>query len=469
MENENAQAIDNTAVDTKVTKKAIIVCAVALGITVALCIMVLFIVFAPSKYVTLKHDIFRNALSGNVFVDDTIVMSTSGDQMSNVPSVDGSVAYVLDDSTLYVVDAERKTAKQIGTNVANAVISPSGNAIVFVDKDQNLKIYYVKSGKTKQIASGVQSDAIVVSQNAKSVAFTKKEDDVIAYVWKNNKTKKLDDDLNPVSITDDAKTVICRKITNGGLYSYNFSGKSVKLAEKVNSYFTVNYSGTEILFSDDENTYISLNGGEPIKLFAGSSVSVLAEKNYNVSLMTYQNSTNISAAKTFKNKVFMSFDYETYLYKVCRISDKFEGEVLLDGVFTAMLTENSKTIVAEVECNDDLYNVVSYNISKKTSKTVCERARNFSIAPNGIIYVITEDRTLNMIKNGKTTKLSENVRVLESVNNGYLYYLDTDGALSKAKFGSKKSKKIADDIGVIGTYGINLIAYDNKSEVVVFK
>ena len=83
-----------------------------------------------------------------------------------------------------------------------------------------------------------------------------------------------------------------------------------------------------------------------------------------------------------------------------------------------IFTENSKTIVAEVECNDDLYNVVSYNISKKTSKTVCEKARNFSIGPNGIIYVITEDRTLNMIKNGKML----GINIIDHIIIGKDYY-----------------------------------------------
>lgn len=445
----------------KITKKAIIICLLAFIVCLLACLAVLLVVFKPNGYIQQEH---LWALSEAEICCDETCVKTFSEESHASNSIDGKYALIMDGETLYVGSGEKKNCKQIATDVKIAAISASGNAICYVNSDHNLCLYKTKNNKTKVLDRDVDFEYLVISPKGKSVAYTKTEDDVTLYAW-NGKAKKLDDDLTPVSITDDAKTIYARKLTNGAFYSYNLKGKHEKIADISDTSFLMNYYGNEIIYTSDGYAYISVDGKEGEKLFAADYIStifpqdVIAENSFRY----MEGILEISPYKTLKNMYFESSTDSKNT--VCYVDEKFDGDVLISDAIRPILTANGKKIFYLNSVNE----LSEYSIKNGTSSIISSEIYDYDIDKNArYVYAINKEGKLVSIKGKKD--IASNVDSVVVLGKNVFIQTGSDesffGTLKKFKIGKNDIDTVKKNVSVLGKFGRYLLATDEENHYV---
>lgn len=465
MENEVINIAQNGNPKNKnVTKKAIIICAIAFSICLIACALVLASVFKPKSYIELKH--LWTSTANEVYIDETLIKSVSaGFDLSF--SIDGKGGMILDSGILYSVDGELKNCTQIATNVSIADVSASGNSICYVGSDGNLCLYMVKTKKTKTIDKNVNTEYLAISPKGSAIAYTKIEDDLELYVW-NGKANLLDDDLIPIAVTDDAKTIYCKKLTNNSFYSYSYKGKGVKLSDNIGNDFILNYYGNEIIFIENGTAFASCDGCEKNELFPADSIMSIVNKGVKAECeFRYVASSLVvrSPYKTNAQKYYVASSSDQNV--LCYIGNKFDGKAVCSGTYFPVITKNNKTAYFI----DADYNLCKYDLIHDVKSIVSTDITSFDIDDNAkYIYAVNIDGKLFRANVKKQIVLAKNVSELVILGNKIIFQTDSDdeyyGILKSIKLGKTEITEINKEASMLGVYGDFVLSYDANGNII---
>lgn len=371
------------------------------------------------------------------------------------------IAVYNDDDEYFLVT--NKGVTELGEDFNSLAVSFDGSVVGYIDEDDVLYSYNVKSGKTTSIAEDVEE--FVISPKGKSFAYVVEDgDDYILYAFNGNKEIELGDDNYPVGLTDDCKYIYYYNNDKDALYVTNMKDDSNKIASDIYGDYLFNKDCTELMFTCDKGTFITKKGEDKIKISSSTDYTPLE---YYVGLnYSYSSSSLICSFKSFSDHYFYIDEDIVYLDK------KFESEKIVSGVYTSLSVNDNIDTVYYINSSDTLYSC------RLTGKTEPEKIKSdiesAKCVPGGKgVYFVNDEDSL-YYKGGvkDPEKIADDVDSFDVTYDGICLFMtdydyeDETGMLYYSKNGGDKTKIESDcfDFSCDGNYTIYLNNYDYDSD-----
>lgn len=364
-----------------------------------------------------------------IVVDGKLLDSTiDGDASIYAYSEDRSSAIISgDDNTLYYASSSGITEIY---DDASAVDFRSG-VVAYLDEDSTLWLHTVSSGKEEEIADDIYYFAL--SPDGKSVAYV--NDDWDLFLYTGGKEIEIDDDVDSViSVSNGGKCLYYE--TKGTLYASTGAGKN---SEKIKANFgyasAISKDSTELLFTAKGDVYYTKNGGEAEK------VGISAD--YGISMVTPRNSSNI--VDSVLGHVYYSYSNSELFY----LDGKGVATKISKSVDNYSLTSDGKTLYYSK--SNAIYKTSA--TSGESGDKLVSKTYGFAVTPDGkFVYYIDDDYVLYSIKgSGEPVKIASDVEMIRVTYDGVLLFIDEDDTLYSCSNGKDK-EKIASDVWSVYTY-----------------
>ena len=371
-------------------------------------------------------------------------------------SADQKVALITDsDENLYYATSAMKMGS-VCDKVKDFTLSADGSTVAYLDEDNTLYTYNIKSGRTSTIAYDV-STTPVISPSGKALLFNIEDDgDEMLYAYNGRKDYKLTRDVMPVAISDDMKLIYYADPAKAALYITDKNGNSNKISADLSYYsFAFNKDLSQVMFVTENGLYASVRGGDKCKISSNTDGMPypLACYGPQEDIFFYgisnENSYTYGTAMIYPESTFIGQFFYSYLDKeVFKIGRDWSYEKTVGDV-QDIRVDRKTSILYYTNSDDTLYRVrLAGNI---ISDKIKEDINEFEISGSGSdVYYIDEDYALYYQKgNGKPRKIADDVDDISMTYDDYLLYVtdysDHSGELYYCK-GAKK-KKLNDECG----------------------
>lgn len=471
-----AQIADTLKPVTSKISKKVIFGAVAV-VTVVAIICVLFSIFGGGNgFVEMKKSI--NVLQTgdgeySVIVDkkvlsDTIESKSYPDYTTNI---DGKVAAILAEDTLYVVKGTK--LKEVANDVTSFELSVDGKGIAYTTKDKDddyptLYLYTVSNGKKVEITDKAYG-SYVIAPNGKSVTYyvapdkDDKEPTPELNLFKGKKSTKITDDkVSVLGMSNNGKQIYITSVNDDNetiLYAYNAKGEKQKLGEMTSRYgYMFNDDHTQIMFQGKKDkTYLSIKGKEAT-VMAKDSISLILAPNANGG---FADGSTYPVSKLY-NHVYKSGD-EVWMIK--KNSDK--NVKLVSKASSVQLDASAEYIYYTYDAEELRVAKISdgEKASEKAKVLVEERVSNYVVTSDRKYVYYIEDQTLYSVngKKGGTPKTITNDDVTGLALSGKdKAYYTMDGDLYVCSNGKKGTKVLGDVTSVVNT--ANGVVYSTSED-----
>ena len=458
-------------VTSKVNKKVIFGAVAVVALLVV--ISVLCAIFGGGNgFVEMKKTIMFEKTGENeysVFVDKKLLSETieSKSRPTLVSNIDGKVAAILAEDTLYVVKGTK--LKEVANDVTSFQLSVEGKGIAYTTKDKDdeyptLFLYTVSNGKKAEISDKAYG-RYVISPDGKSVAYfvapdkDDKEPTPELNLFKGKKSTKItDDEVNVLGMSNSGKQIYVTSRNDDGdtiLYSYNAKGNKQKLGEMSGSGFMFNDDHTQIMFKGKKDKmYLAIKGKEA-KVMAKDAISLILAPNAN---SDFADGSTYPVSKLY-NHVYRSGD-EVWMIK--KNSDK--NVKLVSKASYVQLDQSAEYIYYNYDNEELRVAKISHGekASEKAKVLVEENIRNYVVTSNRKFVYYIEDEALYSVngKKGGTAKTvaNDDVSGLALSGKDKAYYV-MDGDLYACSNGKKGSKVLGDVNGVGNMPNGSVFAY----------
>ncbi len=447
--------------------------------------------FSKFKSMKIGNFTLKHLLIGIVCVVLAVLLirgvANSFSKESKVP--DYGVVYTNDDGDLMVVGANGKKPVKLANDSSNDVqYANTTERFILFTKDDNLYLYDKKKGEdTTKIDKDVSSFGF--SDDDKYIYYVNDEDELYTY---KKESKKIDSDVTYVVGTIDNNIVYSK---DDELYFRNMNGKKdkVKVASDVKNQ-ALSEDGSKILYqTDDNDLYIyKVSSKKATKL--ASDVNTILDANEDLDKIMYTDIDDdtyfIKGTKATKlvseaNVLDTSIEDEQLVY------EKDDELFYQKGTKKAVKIDDAENVknayiyngneVYYTVANDDKNELYYSKVGSKASspKSVLDDAYSYvyTYYDKGLIAFSNVESyvgELNLIKGGKATKITDDVKTTSITPNhkgNKLYFLGNydskDGSGSLMSTTSKKAKTLADDVKDYDYVKDNLIyvssGYSSKS------
>ena len=458
-------------VTSKVNKKVIFgaVAVVALLVVISVLCAIFgggngFVEMKKAIMVTQTGDGEYSVIVDKKVLSDTIESKSYPDYTTNI---DGKVAAILADDTLYVVKGTK--LKEVANDVTSFEMSVDGKGIAYTTKDKEDKyptlfLYTVSNGKKAEISDKAYG-SYVISPDGKSVAYfvapdkDDKEPTPELNLFKGKKSTKITDDkVNVLGMSNSGKQIYVTSRNDDGdtiLYSYNAKGNKQKLGEMSGSGFMFNDDHTQIMFKGKKDKmYLAIKGKEA-KVMAKDAISLILAPNAN---SDFADGSTYPVSKLY-NHVYRSGD-EVWMIK--KNSDK--NVKLVSKASYVQLDQSAEYIYYNYDNEELRVAKISHGekASEKAKVLVEENIRNYVVTSNRKFVYYIEDEALYSVngKKGGTAKTvaNDDVSSLALSGKDKAYYV-MDGDLYACSNGKKGSKVLGDVNGVGNMPNGSVFAY----------
>lgn len=392
-----------------------------------------------------------------------IVKSTNVD--SKIP--DYQVVYSNDDGDLMVVGKNGKNPIKLANDAySNIEYAYTSNRYILFTKDDDLYLYDKNDGdETTKIAKEVKEFGF--SKNDKYIYYINEDGELYSY---KKDSKKLDNDVERIAgITDDL--IFYEKEEDLYYKKLNGKGDKVKVASELKNCL-VDEDGSKVLYQNEDNDLYIYKVSNKKATKIGTDIEDLLDFSSDFNTIIYQNNDNevFEVNKTKSKKIISEVDDVLYsdaeekqiVYELdeelfYQKSDKKAVKIGDSENVTRAVVKGNQLYYLEED--DDSYELYYAKIGSKISpKSIAEDVGSSIISSFGkgiVIFKDVEDSIgeMNVVKNGKLTKVADDVYVSSytvSNDKNKLYFLGDYS--SKNKSGSlmsttgKKAKLIVDDV-----------------------
>lgn len=439
-----ANAVADTATEAVkkvvpgMNKTILLICCAGLLVIIILC----FVIFANlvgggsgSAFTKVTHYAYTVNNDGELalFIDGKAITNDASYESSAIAYAYNANA-VIYGGVLYKVDGSKLT--EVNDDVSSYKLSANRNAFVYVS-DGGLYIY--KDGKESRVFddfnSGITTAAIAVSPNGNTVAFIDRDDDeVVTYLYKGSKAEKLGKNIYPLSVSDDGAVLYGYKYdTSDGyvqrgntLYLYK-NGKAddpVKIKSDCNGLQSVSKDGKKILFATSSGTYyFAPNLSDAIKVDSGNITPIFP-------------SYTVAQLDDFRS--FIALDGSS-IKRFTLKGDSYDKYTIASSVSTYRLSEDGKKLVYIK--NTNLYSISTTNENAEAVKLAEDISSFSSSADLSKIYAKNLEGEL-VFSNGsstKTSKITDDVELFRVNTSGVCCYV-VDDMMYTTSGGSKGSK-----------------------------
>lgn len=451
-------------VTSKVNKKVIVgaVAVVALLVVISVLCAIFgggngFVEMKKSINILKTDDGEYSVVIDKKVLSDTIESKSYPDYTTNI---DGKVAAILAEDTLYVVKGSK--LKEVANDVTSYELSVDGKGIAYTTKDKDdeyptLFLYTVSNGKKAEITDKAYG-SYVISPDGKSVAYfiapdkDDKEPTPELNLFKGKKSTKITDDkVSVLGLSNNGKQIYITSVNDDNetiLYAYNAKGNKQKLGEMTNRYsYMFNDDHTQIMFQGKKDkTYLSIKGKEAT-VMAKDAISLIYAPNANGG---FADGSTYPVSKLY-NHVYKSGD-EVWMIK--KNSDK--NVKLVSKASNVQLDESAKYIYYTYDAEELRVAKIGdgEKASEKAKVLVDEKVGAYVVTSNRKYVYYVEDATLYSVngKKGGTPKTitNDDVSGLALSGKDKAYYI-MDGDLYVCSNGKKGSKVLGDVDSVVNT------------------
>lgn len=394
-------------------------------------------------------------------------IANSFSKESKVP--DYGVVYTNDDGDLMVVGANGKKPVKLANDSSNKVeYANNTERYILFTKDDNLYLYDKKDGEdTTKIDKDVSTFGF--SDDDKYIYYVNEDDELYTY---KKESKKIDNDVTTVLGTADNNIFYSK---DDELYVRNMNAKKdkVKVASEIKNQ-ALSEDGSKILYqTEDDDLYIYKVSNKKATKIASDVYDILDGNEDLDKLMYITNDgdvyyvsgtkatklvsevTVLDADVEEKQLVYLNEDDELYYQKGTKSPVKIDDT---ENITKAYIYNGNEIyyIVADDESYDLYYSKVGSKAS--SPKEVIEDINSYAYSyyDKGLIVFSEVESyvgTLNLVKGGKATKITEDVytsSIMPNHKGNKLYFLgdydakDKNGSLMSTT--GKKAKTLAEDV-----------------------
>lgn len=474
-----------------VTGIVLVACLVVLCLIVGVAVLIGTAVSGNKKYTEREAYIYGEYLSADdktVFsYNAKLVDAVEGKASIVLRSSDGACAIAVlensegDPSALYCIT--KKGAAKMTDDVSgysSCAISADGKYATYVDRDNTMYRYQVKSGKSEKIADGILSYGMVLSPNGKIVLYCTETNaepsdgdgdgtgsagtEMALHYWKNGKTGKLGKNLIPISVSNNGKYIYAVNL-DMDVYSMSLKGDDRSKIDSGIDSILLNRDGTEALISADGKYYLSVKGKEKVKIGTVSAIGVPILPN---------DCNNTVYSQYYPIKSFLN---APLIYRKDLNDDWSLGYIEKDGkeyeiVKVASDVSNVTTPDGKVVyyMKDDTLCRIKLKENAKAEE-LTDEVVSYKLTDSGkYIYLLNEDDALCRLKGTKLLKVADDVESTSDyclVGDGVLFMVDyssgsNEGCLYYSKNGKSK-KLITEEASEISSNGINEFGWYRNS------
>lgn len=413
-------------------------------------------------------------------------ITNSFSKESKVP--DYGVVYTNDDGDLMVVGANGKKPVKLANDSSNDVkYANTTERFILFTKNDSLYLYDKKHGEdTTKIDKDVSSFGF--SDDDKYIYYVNDEDELYTY---KKESKKIDSDVTYVVGTADNNIVYSK---DDELYVRNMNGKKdkVKVASDVKNQ-ALSEDGSKILYQTEEDLYIYKVSSKKSTKISSDVREILDASEELDKIMYVDNDDNVYYVKGTKETKLVSeaniFDVD--VQQQLLVYEKDDELFYQKGTKKAVKIDDAEDVknayiyngneVYYTVRNDDKDELYYSKVGSKASspKTVLDDVYSYvyTYYDNGLIAFSNVESyvgELNIIKGGKATKITDDVKTT-SINPNHkgnkLYFLgnydsdDNTGSLMSTT--NKKAKTLVEDVKDFSYVKDNIIyvstGYSSKS------
>lgn len=406
------------------------------------------------------------------FVSGDKMKLDDGAVFSETYSLDRSVVSYTNENGELVIIKDGKVIKT-GIDDANKVqVSGKGDTLVYysdcesalyddarlgyerVTQVGTLNLYYIKKGKTVEVAEEVVVGSAVLSPNGETVAYVAEYDATDDfkgfYSVKGKKEVEVGKEKRVFAIADKGKYVYYAD--EDRLYVQKKGKEAEKLASGLyEAEVMLNADYTEMLFLNNDKTYITVKAGEKKKV-AGQELDFIITADTVVKesrkLDTERGAIYVTntGVDTFEEKLF----YDNYRDDIIYMLSGFEAEKVASDADEYVVAEDGKSLVYI-----DNYEIVQVTQFAKggTKKKLTDDAEAVSLYADGdlkYIYFKNLDQELCCLKGSKIKKIADDITSVAVSSDGkYCYYVVDEEELYYSKKAGKGKKLLTEDEGFL--------------------
>lgn len=294
-----------------------------------------------------------------------------------------------------------KDVTTTNTSTGCYAIAPAGNAVAYVNAENQLILWDVANRTETEIATADKIDMLVISPDGCSLAYraVQKELSYLAVYTNGTILKNVLVDCVPIGISDNADMLYCYNEANDALLVSHNCEDPILLASAPGGSYRFNQDHTQILFNAGANRtwYVSEEGAQPHKIATNAEDLT--------PLLPQSISSVTDVAKTYNIKTFANqFYYSADRYSVYRVSNNWASECVAANGITSAICTDAQTVY----CSNDqtLYMIKGRRNKPVTGENIPSAMISSYVATaNGKeLFYLTEDNCLYYAKKGGQPK-----------------------------------------------------------------
>jgi hypothetical protein len=363
---------------------------------------------------------------------------------------------------LYISGSGQPT--RVARDVDAFRLADSGKGIVYwadyERSDREADLFLFNGRSSSRIASGVfftGSVNAVISPNGSTVFYVDSVTDgeALTFISRNGRSgDRFERSVTPVAIADNARhiyyvrhdennvnTLRVRRGTNGTSNRLSDNGASGLVALNANYSQAVVNCGS----GSDARAFISVNGGERVSFHSGTVIGFITPN------FTQGNGT-VYGFSNFKGKVFMTLSDGVYLLVNVRRGDS--TRIVSNEGSGFQMSQDGKQLFylrGSAGGGDATLRVRSATNHKKDGIRIARDVRSYAVTPNGRhVYFVDKDYDLNR---ARTTEDANAVRVAEPIDatslrmsaRGTLFFRERNDSSETLYYTTNTSRNRVDD------------------------
>ncbi len=353
------------------------------------------------------------------------------------------------DYTLYYYDGELKkiTDDYYNSRGYGYTISDDGSTVVYVSGNGDIWSY--KNGKSTKIASDI-SVLTALSPDGGTVGYTRYDEDddsIEGWYSTGGREQKLGGGVEPILISNGAEIIAISNNSDYSVYIQNGSDSTTRVELKNHYPFwcaLVNKDCTAFMYVGDNGTYIWKKGMESPEKVSPQNLELVSKNDSTIStrgagssavVYRYLN-TDLDGSVWYD-----ADDYESSEKVKLYMFSKNDIEYLVSVDDSSVFFSEDKIYFVE----DGSVKFIEKNKPGADPVTVVKSGAKIAIELNKqLIFVITEDDELKMIKNGKEQSIYDTSNISSKyffLDSGFFYCLRDDNKIYMTDGG--KPKKVS--------------------------